>query len=213
MVIMLQHNVPVVNGYVPFVSIIEQTNGTDVSVCDAKVLLKATFRRSNQTVPCQGCTRVPQCGNQMLKIELWMSPTKNGISFHAGDSISNDGYGGDNNTQENDAEFHFYNYEQRLYGSDKCLNMSQLLFSLPNTSAHWVTIYIGNEFIRVSTPFGDAYELCSNCLFALNGQSDSQGTMNEDVYVGLNRIIENSYLGDGRGVCGVVISWACPWKT
>ncbi|KAK3596741.1 hypothetical protein CHS0354_036365 [Potamilus streckersoni] len=89
MVIMLQNDVPVVNGYVPFVSIIEYTNGTDMAVCDAK----ATFRRSNQTVPCQGCTSVPQCGNQMLKIELWMSANKYGVSFHVGDSIINDGYG------------------------------------------------------------------------------------------------------------------------
>ncbi|KAL3884542.1 hypothetical protein ACJMK2_024676 [Sinanodonta woodiana] len=212
MVLMLQHNVPIVNGYVPFVSLLEQTNGTDIAACDAKVLLKATFRRSNQTSPCESCTNFPRCGNQMLKIDLWMSPNKHGVSFHAGDSITNDGYGGDNNTQDNDAEFYMYNYEQRLYGSDKCSNMSQLLFSLPNNSAHWVTIYIGNEFIRVSTPLGDAFELCSNCLFALNGQADSQGTVNEDIYVGLNRIISSSQVGNGSGVCGVVISWACPWK-
>ncbi|KAK3596742.1 hypothetical protein CHS0354_036366 [Potamilus streckersoni] len=119
---------------------------------------------------------------------------------------------GDESTQENDAEFHFYNYEQHLYGSDKCLNMSQLLFSLPNTSAFWVTIYIGNEFSRVSSPFGDVYELCSNCLFALTRQSDSQGTVNEDIYIGLKRIIRNFPAGDGNGVSGAVFIWACPWK-
>ncbi|KAL3884541.1 hypothetical protein ACJMK2_024675 [Sinanodonta woodiana] len=211
MVMMLQKNRPVVNGYVPYVSILELANGTDIVACDTKLLLKATFRRNDLADSCQGCTSVPQCGNQMLKIELWMSPNKTGVSFHVGDSITNNGFGGDDSTQENNAEFHMYDYEQRLYGSDKCSNMSQLLFSLPSTVAHWVTVYIGNEFIRVSTPLGDTYELCSDCLFALNGQTDSKGTVNEDIYIGLNRIIPTQ-IGDGSGVCGAVISWACPWK-
>ncbi|KAK3591077.1 hypothetical protein CHS0354_005474 [Potamilus streckersoni] len=210
--ISLEEHVPVVFGKVPYVNVMEQTNGKDSCGCDAKILLNATFQKNSANDTCQGCTKVPMCGRKMLRIDLEMAPNTTGFSFHVGDSKTNKGYKGDASTQENNAEFHSLGYEHLLYGSDKCPNMSLNMTGLLSNSVTLVTIFIGNEFIRVSNNLGYVYELCSKCLFSLNGQSDSQGPVNEDIFIGLNRIIDSSSYREGSGVCGAVISWACPWN-
>ncbi|KAL3884575.1 hypothetical protein ACJMK2_024707 [Sinanodonta woodiana] len=209
--ISLKH-VPVALGMIPHVSVMEQTIGNNRSGCDATILLNATFQK-NVLGNCQSCTNVPKCGRKMLRIDLEMAPIKTGFSFHVGDSRKNNGYKGDASTQENDAELYFLGYQHLLYRSDKCLNTSLNRTGLLRDGVTSVTIFIGNEFIRVSNNLGYVYELCSKCLFALNGQSDSQGPVNEDIFIGLNRIIDSSSYRDGTGVCSAVIRWACPWDS
>ncbi|KAL3885108.1 hypothetical protein ACJMK2_025206 [Sinanodonta woodiana] len=211
MKISLQDDVAVVSGSVPFVNVMELTNGIDRSVCDTRILLNATFLKYNLDDPCQGCTNIPKCGNKMLRIDLQLESTLTGFSFHVGDSRTNNGYKGDASTQENDAEFHSLGYQHNLYGSDKCPDMSLVMSGLLSPGVTTVTIFVGNEFIRVTNNQGYVYELCSKCLFALNGQSDSQGPVNEDIFIGLNRIIDSPSYRVGTGVCGAVIKWACPW--
>ncbi|KAL3884583.1 hypothetical protein ACJMK2_024715 [Sinanodonta woodiana] len=208
--ISLEDGDPVVLGNVPFVNVMEITTGT--CGCNAKILLTATFQKHEYGDPYQGCTKVPECGNKMLRIDLEMAPSKTGVSFHVGDSRTNNGYKGDASTQEKDAEFHSLGYQHLLHGSDHCPNMSLVMTGLLSNSVTSVTIFIGNEFIRVSNNLGYVYELCSQCLFSLNGQSDSEGPVNEDIFIGLNRIIDSSSYRDGTGVCSAVVSWACPWS-
>ncbi|KAL3884573.1 hypothetical protein ACJMK2_024705, partial [Sinanodonta woodiana] len=165
-------HVPVALGMVPHVSVMEQTIGNNRSGCDATILLNATFQKNNVFDNCQSCTNVPKCGRKMLRIDLEIAPINTGFSFHVGDSRINKGYKGDASTQENDAEFYFLGYQHLLYGSDKCPNTSLNRTGLLPDGVTSVTIFIGNEFIRVSNNLGYVYELCSKCLFALNGQSD-----------------------------------------
>ncbi|KAK3609930.1 hypothetical protein CHS0354_011760 [Potamilus streckersoni] len=208
MKIFLQDEVPVVSGSVPFVNVMELTNGINSSVCDAKILLNATFLKYGHNYSCHGFANIPKCGNKMLRIDLLLASSMTGFSFHVGDSRTNNGYKGDASTQENDAEFHSLGYQHLLYGSDKCPDMSMVMSGLLGTTS--ATIFVGNEYIRVTNNQGYEYELCSKCLFALNGQSDSEGSENEVIFIGLNRIIDSPSHRVGTGVCGAVISWACP---
>ena len=101
-----------------------------------------------------------------------------------------------------------------MYGSDKCLQQSNYLTGIANITspdAEKVTIFIGNNFIRVKNDAGVDERLCEDCYYALNGQSDtSSGGINENVYVALNRVVQSTSR-NGNGVCEATLKWACPW--
>ena len=98
------------------------------------------------------------------------------------------------------------------YKSDKCSSKKINLpdFLLP--AAKFLDIYISNNYIKfVQRPAGGKKEVCTKCLFALNGQADpDSGGVNEDIYMAINRVVRFVSNRVGSGVCRVRMSWMCP---
>ena len=120
--------------------------------------------------------------------------------------------GGDFSTSSNDAELHAVFPTAGLYTNDGCkpyVNVLDTFSDVLAASVTKVTVWISNEHVRVQNDAGFDRRICSHCLWALNGQVDSQGTENEDIYLALNRVIttSNRY---GVGICTVKLSWDCP---
>ncbi|KAL3886813.1 hypothetical protein ACJMK2_026782 [Sinanodonta woodiana] len=208
--ISLQKNIAEVYGSVPFISIIDGNSGNRRYPCSSKILLKATFQKPNLLNSSPACTNISQFGNNMLKIDLRLSATIHGFSFHIGDSKTNNGLRYHSAIQKNDAQFYFLGYSSLLYGSSKCSSsMYKGLAGLLNKNVTTITIYVGNEFIRVTNNNGYIYDVCSSCLFALNGQPDSEGPANEEIYIGINRPISELYQSKAKGICSAEISWIC----
>ena len=119
--------------------------------------------------------------------------------------------GGDGNDLKYDAEADGQGHNINVYGNDHCKPVSKL-FPFNNAIApnvNHVTIWIGNEYIRVTNDAGFDKHVCSDCLYALNGQPDA--TVNLDIYVALNRVVSGRKDRDGVGVCGATLSWECGW--
>ncbi|XP_033746883.1 uncharacterized protein LOC117332108 [Pecten maximus] len=180
--------------------------------CSREIVVKANFEKTK----C-GCRVPPDCGRKMLRIDMDISYNRGSYLFAMGDSVSNDGWGGDGSDQQNDAELFGYGDFFFLFKGDKCLANSSYttLFSgslTPDVFNH-VTVFVSNEHIRFITDFGQVDEqVCHRCLYALAGQSDSSsGGINEDVFVSFNRMIRTSSGRIGFGVCTASIQWVCPY--
>ncbi|KAK3103550.1 hypothetical protein FSP39_020101 [Pinctada imbricata] len=176
--------------------------------------LKVTFDRLSKCMyDWEQCTNRPTCGNRLLKIELDINPVHGGFMFNIGDSATNDGYGGDANTQRNDAEIMGLGQHTRVYYSDNCPGQKEEFLNSLNT-ARKVTMWVGNEFTRVQTKDATGSvqldeQFCNKCLFALNMQPDQCPTCrNLDVYVALNNMIRGTHRR-GFGVCKAKLSWEC----
>lgn len=173
--------------------------------CGKLALLKVKFKYPNAT----------ECLN-LLKIELTFGLSRKTRMFNFGDSRTNNGQGGDGFTQENDAEIdNFGNSgsgDVTIEGSDKC-NRNELNVH-PNAVGPNVTkatFLIGNQYYRITNNAGLDKELCHNkCLFALAGQLDSEGLVNEEIFLAFNRVVNGNYYRIGYGTCTAKISWECP---
>lgn len=200
----------VING-APGIVVISSPTAQGVSTdCSKMALLKVNFNRFTPAPP--SCLNYPVCGRYLLRIDLKLSPgTRSGYLFNIGDSNTNNGYGGDGSTQENDSEVDGFSSIIRVFGSDKCGTTHFASYSNATGSAvSSVTIYIGPQYFRVVNNLGFDESVCDDCMFALSGQSDNQGSINEDVYVALNRVVSYTYR-NGIGVCSATLSWVCPW--
>lgn len=177
--------------------------------CSKMALLKVNFERIQTS---NNCVNSPMCGRRMLRIDLKLSPgTRSKFLFNVGDSRTNNGYSGDRSTQENDSEGEGLFPHVQVYGSDKCQSRRFGRFTNAISSAvSSVTIYVGPQYFRVLNDQGFDEYVCDSCIFALSGQSDNQGSVNEDVYVALNRVVDGTYR-NGIGVCSATLSWVCPW--
>ncbi|KAK3102177.1 hypothetical protein FSP39_009387, partial [Pinctada imbricata] len=156
------------------------------------------------------CTDRPMCGKRLLRLDLEIDDNHGGFMFNVGDSATNNGYGGDYNTQKNDAEIMGKDNHIITYYSDYCVGeKEELLNSL--AGARYVTLWIGNEFTRIQTRNSVGTVLqnvknCNKCLFALNNQDD--GNINMDIYVALNNMVLGTSR-QGYGVCKARLQWEC----
>ncbi|KAL3886805.1 hypothetical protein ACJMK2_026774, partial [Sinanodonta woodiana] len=113
---------------------------------------------------------------------------------------------------KNSAEFYCLGYKCMLYSGSKCIGFVKDLTGLLNAKVSRVTFYISNEFVSVTNDLGYSFDLCSSCLFALNGQPDSVDSKNQELYIGINRSIYSLNNRKGTGVCRAEISWNCPYN-
>lgn len=114
---------------------------------------------------------------------------------------------GDGAVQENDCEAQGYGLDFAVYGSDKHVNARQkLLQSKRNFIYDRITLVVSDQTISWNNHRGESASLRDPSLFALAGQSDNQGDVNYDVYLGLNRVIDGDYRS-GQGLCKVVATW------
>ncbi|KAH3736192.1 uncharacterized protein LOC127851674 [Dreissena polymorpha] len=182
--------------------------------CSLRALLKVTFDKLPSCI--DGCLRYPLCGKRMLRVDLELSPTNRSyFMFDIGDSVSNDGYGGDYSDQTNDAEIDAVFPNVYVRPSDHCPDPPRLLATYTDAvklgSVNRITLFISNEHIRITNDQGLNQILCHKCLFALNGQPDpSVGGVNQDIYIALNRVIADRADRYGFGVCSARLSWVCP---
>ncbi len=83
---------------------------------------------------------------------------------------------------------------------------STLLSSVPDLVSQDTRLSLGisNELLAWDNHAGLAGELTSPHLFALDGQADTEGPVNYDVYAGFNRTVGNN-LRTGTGVTKVIL--------
>lgn len=70
-----------------------------------------------------------------------------------------------------------------------------------------VTIFVANNYVKITNDKGFEAKDCNRCIFALSEQDpyDRANTL----YMAFNRVISGSYRS-GTGVCNVNIRWECP---
>jgi hypothetical protein len=122
-----------------------------------------------------------------------------GWTVNIGDSECNNGYGGDCSRQSNDAEFFVLDDSAFVYAND--LNpgpfFEQYSVIKPGSTN---TVTVLNQKIKMAFAGMSPLSLRSRDeLFALNGQADSEGPVNYDIYASFNQVID----GGGRTGTGV----------
>ncbi|XP_067650043.1 uncharacterized protein [Haliotis asinina] len=164
-------------------------------LCSRRGLARLQFRQSSSNQR-----------HDKIKIDMWFD-TPSGWVFNVGDSKSNDGGSGDGTTQENDCEAQGYGTSFSVHGSDKSPNpLKKMLYESRDFIKSRVTLVVKDETIIWDNHHGNTDFLRSPALFALNNQSDSQGPVNQDIYLSLNRVIAGTYRS-GRGLCKVALKW------
>lgn len=193
------------NGMPGIVTVLQPPTPNGNEKCSKTALLKVRFDKFG------GC---PFCGRYLLRIDLELSrvarppASSKKFMFNIGDSQSNNGFKGDSNHQTFDAEADGLGNNINVWSNDNCKRFKSVSF--PNAigpDVSHVSIYIGNEYIRVTNDAGMDQELCSDCLYALNMQPDK--TVNQDIYVALNRVVSGTPSRNGYGVCAATLSWDC----
>lgn len=147
-----------------------------------------------------------------FRISYDSAPT--GLSVNIGDSVSNNGGGGDSGNQSNDAELQVgaligdtANYG-RLMAIGNDANPSALA-TVPGlaTAMDDLFLTVGDEYAAWDDGQGTAGSVSSPYLFALDGQADSEGPVNYDVYAAFNRSIGSvGRIGAGVGQVTVCLS-------
>ncbi|HYP26758.1 MAG TPA: hypothetical protein VE262_08575 [Blastocatellia bacterium] len=124
-----------------------------------------------------------------------------GWTVNIGDSISNNGFAGDFSDQSNDAELQILDGLLSVYGSDFIPPDVRLLLTyspVVEKKRSSIRLRIKNQSLTWQYN-GQQGGVSSPYLYALNGQSDDEGTVNYNTYAAFNRTISSS----GREGSGV----------
>lgn len=129
--------------------------------------------------------------------EFTFGPNPTGWLVNIGDSNTNNGYGGDSGTQSNDSELQIENGTLSIYLNDDGVasGLPSLLVSEPNCAPANGKIKLeisNNKVYYYNYTTGVSRTWTSPYIFALNGQSDSEGSINYKLYTGINRVVGNT---------------------
>lgn len=157
---------------------------------------------------------------EAAKITIYYEDTPTGLTLNIGDSITNNGGGGDAGTQSNDAEIQIGGLEPNsemfddllVFGRDGIdINRgTQKIAQIDNIvrSGESISFTISNERIQYENKYfpleGD---IVSPWLYALAGQPDSEGPTNFEIFASFNRVIAGGRWGTGVGkveICPIV---------
>ncbi|KAK6172094.1 hypothetical protein SNE40_018049 [Patella caerulea] len=140
-------------------------------------------------------------------IDMWFD-TPTAWVFNIGDSKSNDGFSGDGQTQQNDCEVEGYGSTFTVHGSDKARDPLNKILNIEDDFLNKTASFlVTNEELAWRGQGESSYRgMKDESLFALKGQSDNQGPVNYDIYVGMNRVIGGNYR-QGRGLCWIGFKW------
>jgi len=149
-------------------------------------------------------------GYARARFDITYAGAPSGWSVNLGDSIANDGDGGDGGQQSNDAEVQIVNGNLLLYGNDdtppQVATDGQRLLLARNDivrAGETIALEVSNGWLGISAAGGiEAFD--SPYLFALNRQPDREGVVNQEIYAAFNRVIAGGR--DGSGVTRVVIT-------
>lgn len=128
-----------------------------------------------------------------------------GYTVNIGDSHSNNGHNGDGGDQSNDAEMMVLGTKMSVYPNDA--GGSSPLLEKENivTQGTTLSLEVSDNRLAWDNHSGEADQLDSPYLYALNGQPDSEGPVNYDIYAGFNRTIGTASR-NGSGVTKVTIT-------
>jgi Ca2+-binding RTX toxin-like protein len=159
----------------------------------------------------------PSVGNpyKIAQFQVVYGADPTGMSVNIGDSETNNGFSGDWGTQSNDAEMQIGTVAEEV-GLDR--NLAALgNDSIPPGqttmteqrqfvgSGSSVKLTVGDRFLSWDNGAGAFGSLSSPYLYALNGQTDTEGPINYDIFAGFNRSIDGTYR-PGTGVTQVSIT-------
>ncbi|XP_041354392.1 uncharacterized protein LOC121372175 [Gigantopelta aegis] len=157
--------------------------------CSKRGVLKLTFNSAG-------------LAKRKVRIDMTFSNPK-GYSFNIGDSRTNNAWGGDSRTQSRDAEIHSYNKGMHVYSNDyNSPKAHKYVTSTYKTSLQFI---ITDGIVTWNNGEGYFNSIIKNDLFALKGQSDTEGSVNYDIYLAMNRVIYGGRRGSG--LCSVGIKW------
>lgn len=149
----------------------------------------------------------------LFKITYGSSPQ--GWTVNIGDSESNDGEGGDDGDQLNNAELQIRDNELVIYGSDLTPRNLRPLAVVPAAARanQTITLEIAPQRVRW-TDGTRAEEIQSRYLFALQGESDrddyGRAAPNYEIFAAFNRVIDSRSARAGSGVLSVTITLLPP---
>jgi len=133
-------------------------------------------------------------------ISCYYAASTSGWLLNIGDSITNDGYGGDAGTQSCDAESYVINNGVTSYlhahenEYDGCQRFSLTSGHIPATGYRNVRYWVENNMMSVDKNFDENWEyLNTNYFYALDGRYDAEGPEDYKIYIGINRVIGGTY--------------------
>lgn len=133
------------------------------------------------------------------RIEVLYGDKIDGFSVNIGDSVSNNGYGGDSGHNSRDSELQIVGADMSIFGDDfvpqgeeKVLGKAAGL-ALPGAT---VVFEISNNQLTWKNDQGVSGQVNSPCLFNLKGQEDKEGKPNFEIFAAFNRVV------DGIHRCG-----------
>ena len=149
--------------------------------------------------------RIDMKGHQRLLVTAQFDSPSKEWSLNLGDSISNNGWGGDGSTNHHDAEVQILDGRFEIYASDAVGSQppfdggKRFLKSWPEvaTGPGTVQFEVADGEVALYDKDGRVETFQHNALFALKGQPDSEGGVNYDLYLGVNRVVSQGRTGTG----------------
>ena len=139
-----------------------------------------------------------------FQVEYDGTPT--GFSVNIGDSETNNGQAGDGATQSNDAEAQIRDNTLSVFSNDTIgpPEVNRLLVRLPGFASEDSTVNfeVSDQFLGWDNNSDTSGNLNSPFLYALNGQPDSEGPINYDIFAAFNRVIAGSASSPSAGRIG-----------
>ncbi len=121
-------------------------------------------------------------------------------TLNIGDSVSNNGHGGDSADQTRDSEVQIFGQDLAIFGDDtaptgdaKVLARSTGL-AVPGAV---VVLEVSNNQVSWHNDKGVDGAVKSEHVFSLAGQGDAEGQPNYDIYAGFNRVVAGGRVGKG----------------
>jgi hypothetical protein len=138
----------------------------------------------------------PTLGYTKMNVLLDYRGVPRGFTLNIGDSATNDGGGGDGWTQQRDAEMQVQDQMMSVFASDlggSPLAATRLSQTVMGVQDGGLKVSVADMFLSHGSPYSEMdFSDCppgADLLYALNGQPDTEGLVNYDIYVGLNRVI------------------------
>jgi hypothetical protein len=133
--------------------------------------------------------------------------TPSGWTFNLGDSLTNNGFGGDSGTQDVwEAETQIVDEVLSVFGTQTSSTENLTVQRLRLTDSS-IKICVKDQFLSWGNPAGILSTPNLQALYGLNGQADpGPGGVNFDLYVGLNRVIFGPGGRIGGGLARVLIT-------
>jgi hypothetical protein len=130
------------------------------------------------------------------------------VSLNIGDSITNNGGGGDAATQSNDAELNIGRQDADvrdmfIQGNDDSGGLVWRVEDLVRKGII-LDLTVADAFLDWDNNSGNQGSINSPFLFALNGQPDSEGAVNYDIFAAFNRVISGPFR-HGSGIGAVTV--------
>jgi hypothetical protein len=149
--------------------------------------------------------RIDMKGHQRLLVTAQFDSPSKEWSLNLGDSISNNGWGGDGSTNHHDAEVQILDGRFEIYASDAVGSQppydegKRFLRSWPEvaTGPGTVQFEVADGEVALYAKDGQIEAFRHDALFALKGQPDSEAGVNYDLYLGVNRVVSQGRTGTG----------------